>query len=463
MTKPLAFVLPGPLDALTGGTRYDRRIVEGLRDSGTPVDVIELEGSFPFPSDEARADAADRFAALRAGTPTVVDGLALGALAEEIAAHAARLELVALVHHPLCDEAGLAPFDALRLRDAERRALRTTHGAVVTSPATAVRVAELFGDAVVVRVVEPGLARVEGGARSRQPDGPFELTAVGALTPRKAQLVLLDALRELDEFDWRLTIVGRLDQDPAYAQQVQDAARDFDERVVLAGALSDAERDERLEATDVFVHPALYEGFGMAVHEALARGLPVVTTTGGALVETVPEDAGIRVVPGDAAALRAGLERVLGDAELRASLAEGALRATADARSWEAAAHEFATALEQLAPRSGGGFDAGWLALRAARTRLGGGGRSSPVRWAWGFSPSRAPSCRAACSLRSTARSPEWPSSGGRGSGSGPQTCFPTTPGRSECRRPWASSVAFGASGTALWRACSSWRSPSSA
>jgi hypothetical protein len=95
--RSLAFMIPGDLEALTGGYQYDRRIIDGLRTLGWTVDVERLDGSFPDPTPFAREDATRRFAALSDGSVVMIDGLAFGALADEAAREQRRLRLVALV------------------------------------------------------------------------------------------------------------------------------------------------------------------------------------------------------------------------------------------------------------------------------------------------------------------------------------------------------------------------------
>jgi len=139
----LAFMIPGDLEALTGGYAYDRRIIGGLRHLGWTVDVESLDASFPDPTPFAREDARRRFASLADGSVVMVDGLAFGALAVEAEDERRRLRLVALVHHPLADETGIAGRMARSLEASERRALATTRAVVATSRPTADRLGAL--------------------------------------------------------------------------------------------------------------------------------------------------------------------------------------------------------------------------------------------------------------------------------------------------------------------------------
>ena len=101
----------------------------------------------------------------------------------------------------------------------------------------------------------------------------------------------------------------------------------------------------------------------MAVAEALAHGLPVVSTTTGAIPELVGDDAGLLVPPGDAEALAEALARVIGDAGLRARLAEGARRVRDRLPSWDDAAGKMSTVLATPRPLMDDAL-AQWLALR---------------------------------------------------------------------------------------------------
>jgi glycosyltransferase involved in cell wall biosynthesis len=369
----LTFVVPGDLETRTGGYGYDRHIVAGLRDRGWSVDVRELDDSFPCPTSTARAAAARVFAAIPADTTVIVDGLALGALPAEVEREAARLRFVALVHHPLAAETGIDPNVAARLEASERRALAAVRSVVTTSRATA----EALGGYGVapdrIAVVEPGtdpapLARGshKPSALSPQPFAmipqpfamtpqPFELAllCVATLIPRKGHELLFRALASMPDRRWRLTCAGSVDRDPPTVARLRAQLHQegLEDRVRLAGDLDAATLAAHYDCADLFVLPTLYEGYGMAVAEALARGLPVISTATGAIPEMVTDAAGFVLPPGDLDALTAVLTRVLGDAGLRERLARGARGVRDRLPRWEDAAAKMADVLDRTARR----------------------------------------------------------------------------------------------------------------
>src|SRR5215467_5275482 len=131
----LTLIVPGPLETISGGYEYDRRVIAGLREAGWLIEVSELDGTFPEPTAAAREHASRVLAAIPDGALVMIDGLALGVLPDEVERHARRLRLVGLVHHPLAREAGISQQRALELEESERRALQSMKFVVVTSVA----------------------------------------------------------------------------------------------------------------------------------------------------------------------------------------------------------------------------------------------------------------------------------------------------------------------------------------
>jgi glycosyltransferase involved in cell wall biosynthesis len=342
-------LLPGSLADLTGGTLYDRRMVEGLRARGGAVQVHELDRSFPFPTAQALRAADGVLDALPAGAPTLVDGLAFGAMPAVAARHAERLRLVALVHHPLALETGLSAAQAARLAASEASALPHARRVICTSPRTAALLADYGVPASRIRVVEPGTDPAPPAA-GHAPGAPPRLLCVGSVTPRKGHLLLVEALAALVQHRWQLDCIGSLTRDRETAARLggRIAALGLDERIRLLGELPPAALAAAYARADVFVLASLFEGYGMAYAEALAHGLPVLGTTGGAIADTVPADAGLLVEPGSVAALRDALGRLLTDAGLRRRLAAGAARARERLPDWPTAAARFAEALDRV-------------------------------------------------------------------------------------------------------------------
>lgn len=345
-----AFVIPGDLALPTGGYAYDRRVLALLARHGITASHVALPGSFPDPTVSDLAASEQALAALPTDTVLLIDGLAYGAMPGDVVARI-RQPIVALVHHPLCLEAGLAPMRARYLQQTEQMALAFATRVIVTSPMTGRLLVADFGVAAEkITVAEPGTDRVP---RTQTATGR-KLLAVGTVVPRKGYRVLIEALRTLaGNPDWSLVIAGALDRDPAEADAVRHAIVDagLDDRIRLAGAVSTAELEILYRDSRLFVMPSLFEGYGMALAEAMARGLPIVCTTGGAAAETAPSPAAIRVRPGDPIALRAALARVLDDDALLARMADASWAAGRKLPAWDDTARSIAGVLVRAADR----------------------------------------------------------------------------------------------------------------
>jgi glycosyltransferase involved in cell wall biosynthesis len=336
-----SFLVPGDLDTRTGGYTYDRHIIEGLRARQWAVEVVSLGEGYPAPDAAALARAARVVEGLPDGALAVVDGV----LPELMRQHAQRLNWVALVHHPLALETGLDAARQQALADSERRALAHARGVIVTSHATACALADFEVEASRIVVVEPGTEPAPLAAGSGS--DALSLLCVATVTPRKGHALLVEALAGLKDRRWVLHCAGSLVMDAACASALVQAidAHGLRERVLLHGEQDEAGLRALHAKADAFVLPSFHEGYGMALAEALAHGLPVISTRAGAIPDTVPDTAGMLVTPGDVVELRAALQRLMDDAAWRAQLGAGARAARGRLPSWAQSSARFASAL----------------------------------------------------------------------------------------------------------------------
>jgi len=348
----IVFAIPGDLSRRTGGYAYDRRVLAELPRCGVEAAHCALPGGFPDPSAaETEQSVAAINRAARGGGVALIDGLAYGALTED-AVRAICAPVVALCHHPLCQETGLGPARADALRRNERRALELAAHVVVTSDHTKARLVKEFClPRERISVAPPG---TDPAPRARGSGGAPALLAIGSIISRKGYDVLIDALAGLADLDWRLRIVGDAAASPQRALELNRLMETtgLAGRIELRGELATEQLDLLFDTRDMFVSSSFYEGYGMALAEALARGLPIAMTKAGAATETVPDAAALKVPVGDALGLGAALRRLVEDGSLRARLAEESWRAGQALPRWEDAARRIADAARNISEAS---------------------------------------------------------------------------------------------------------------
>jgi glycosyltransferase involved in cell wall biosynthesis len=344
----VAFAIPGDITLPTGGYAYDRRVLALLPTLGIDARHVVLPGSYPQPSAADLAKTKHLFTAAPGDAVLLIDGLAYGAMPDELLRGIGQ-PIVALVHHPLCLEAGLSEQRHAELRALETAALALARHVVVTSAATAKTLAADFAvPEAKITVAEPG---TDAAPRATAAGKPLQLLGVGSIVPRKAFDVLVRALAPHAGLDWRLTIVGATDRsaEALAALQAAIAASGLQDRITLTGPADQARLDAHYASAHIFVMPSLYEGYGMALAEAMARGLPIICTTGGAAADTAPDAAALKVQPGDVGALSAAIGCLLRDATLRARMANASWAAGQRLPRWEQTARTIADVVRRVA------------------------------------------------------------------------------------------------------------------
>ena len=374
-SESVEFLVPGDPQQNTGGYRYVRKLVEALCEDGCMAGVSGLPGQFPRPDTIARNAMDERLSSVPDGTSVVLDGLAMGGLTEIVEKHSRRLNLLALVHHPLADETGISEADRQWFLESEKRALGFVKGVITTSQHTAVRLADYDVPTEAIRVAEPGVARANNPkARVESPEknGP-RILCVAHLSPRKAQHQLVEALEHMKAHPWRCTLAGSDTRDPEYSQQVRQAITDagLEDRIELVGEVHESGLADLYCQADFFVMPSLYEGYGMVIDEALAEGLPVVSSDGGALAKTSARPGVVQYCAGDVRALEARIRNWLEHPDQLDHSRKLAARESRRIRSWADTAKDVREALRffQDLPsylHQHSEFASDWLAAREA-------------------------------------------------------------------------------------------------
>jgi glycosyltransferase involved in cell wall biosynthesis len=337
----VALVIYGSLDTVSGGYLYDRKLVEYLTQQGDTVEIISLpwRNYARHLSDNLSVDWRRRLES--AFDVIVQDELNHPSLAW-INPHLRQpAPLVAIVHHLRCSEP--RPSWQNRVyRAIERQYLNSVDAFIFNSRTTKSVALELLVESKPHIVANPAGDRFDPAMAAeeivrRAHSGPLQLLFVGNLIPRKGLHTLLAALALCQNFQWQLHVVGRLDVEPAYTDQIQNLLQRWklDERVTLSGVLDGTDLAESMAAAHLLVMPSVYEGFGIVYLEGMGFGLPSIATTAGAAGELIADgENGFLIPPDNPKALANRLQSLAADRDRLAQMSLAALARFARHPTW---------------------------------------------------------------------------------------------------------------------------------
>jgi len=156
----------------------------------------------------------------------------------------------------------------------------------------------------------------------REGGDTLNLLCVGRLTPAKCQVLLVQACARLRSsgLAFHLTLVGEGPDRGRVEKAIAD--HDLQRDITLTGALNQTQVREQFDHADIFVLPSLAEGIPVVLMEAMASGVPCVTTPVNGIPELIQhEKTGLLALPGDVDSLAEQLTRLIHDPALRHDLA----------------------------------------------------------------------------------------------------------------------------------------------
>lgn len=218
---------------------------------------------------------------------------------------------------------GISPHRNWLLRDLIRYLARQAASRTAISHDVARRARELHGVREPITVVPLGIKPAVVPPASRAElgwsEGELIFVSIGRLIPRKGFDDLVRVWRDIPAA--RLIIVGEGPQHRLLAGLISKLK--LGERVQLLGFVDETKKQQILRVADAYVSAAEHEGFGIVFLEAMEAGLPIVATNSGGQTDfLVPGDNAILVPPCQPAELRAAVERLLNDDELRQTLGQ---------------------------------------------------------------------------------------------------------------------------------------------
>lgn len=323
----IGLTLYGSIDRRSGGFRYDRRLVEGLRQTGDTVILLEL----PWRG-YGRGLADNVSQRFRRRLEIDADVMLQDELAHpSLVSTNRRLDrpIVSIVHHLRASESRrLTPL----YRAVERRYLDTVDAVICNSAPTRDSVVDLGVDPGTCVVAPPAGDRfdpeiADRTIEERAEDGPLRVVFVGNVAPRKGLDTLVEAVARADA-PMEVTVVGR----PVDAEHLRAVTRTIREqglgdRIRVTGELADERLAETLRRSHVVAVPSRHEGFGIVYLEGMSFGLPAVASRSGGARDVVTDgEDGFLVAPDDPGAVATALDRLATDREELTSMSRAARR-----------------------------------------------------------------------------------------------------------------------------------------
>jgi len=339
------------LQRITGGILYDHMIGKRFETEGWTVKYFDME-SLPGLAKKFKYPATPLLRKASSGYDILVSDLGNSTLTMGLMKefrNSGRLSV--MICHHFRKHLEKTPIRRLLYRISEKRVVRAADLLVANSSHTFRNLQAMGRNSDDIVLAPPGLSVPVMESPSIRPE-PTQILTVCGIEPRKGVLEMLKALKESGLDDVNLTVAGELHDDSEYLRTVRKEVSDLglNSRVRFTGKLDHISLMQEYRSADVFMMLSYWEGYGMAIAEAMAFGLPVISTTAGAIPDLVDDGmTGLLVEPGDWKKASRYLRELFTDDSLRRRLSQAALETASEFPSWDSTTKSvFETVQEKL-------------------------------------------------------------------------------------------------------------------
>jgi len=350
MNQPLNlhFLCPGNINSLTGAHIFTKRLTDGLKKNGHHVVIHQLTNDFPFPSDNSLQETQNILNLIPPSEIIIFDNLISTAIPGLLKEMDNKERLVCLFHLPLSIYPGFSAYQREILTASEDETLSYTHNILAVGPFVENFLINHGVDKKRIILTFPGVDVFP--QKKIYPTKPRKLISVANFIRSKGHVPLVKALTALKNINWILDCYGDLDQDRQYLADLQAMIRrsDLQKKIFIHGTISGKALSEAYLNADLFIHPSEFETYGIAITEALAHGIPVVSSTGGGTLSTVPATMGKFFKPDDVYGLVTLLEVLFENTEIYKKLCTEASKYKNQAIPWQKSIDIFETAMKSL-------------------------------------------------------------------------------------------------------------------
>jgi glycosyltransferase involved in cell wall biosynthesis len=338
----------GDMANISGGYLYNRKLVDYLCRQGDQVEIISLPPRSYWRSLGDNFDPSCWRKIATASVEILIEDAMVHpsvALQNRRISRQLNIPIISLVH--LLNSFDHQPwYSAWFKRAVERRYLKSVSGIIANSQTTQAQLQQLLDHrlppyCIAVPAADHfdavNMTPSELQQRAQAP-GPLKILLVGNVIRRKGLHVLIRALGQLADENFRVTVAGRLDMEPDYVATLKQQIRDLrlQGEIVFKGVVESSALPELYRQHQLMVLPSAYESYGIVYLEAQQFGLPVIGTTAGAAHEIVGHgENGYLIEPENHRLLAGYLHILQNDRQLLTRLSRNALVAYARHPKWE--------------------------------------------------------------------------------------------------------------------------------